>query len=161
IESIRVLDPASQRSLDALEEVLLLPPREFAQDRLGQASARAVDTRAADLALARQERRDLVEAVRTGLVLPGMESLLPYFYDSVGTLADYLPATTVVWAEQASAHEAAIEAAWRQVEAHAAAATAEGRFHPEPDALYLSPSAWRDRLARRPRVEVESLESLA
>jgi transcription-repair coupling factor (superfamily II helicase) len=161
IESIRLLDPTSQRSLDALEEVLLLPLREFAHDRLGAAAARAVDTRAADLALARRERRDLVEAVRTGLVLPGMEALLPYFYESLGTLADYLPTGTVVWAEQASAHETAVEAAWRQVDTHAAAAVAEGRFHPEPDALYLPTAEWRDRLAGRPRIEIEALESLA
>jgi transcription-repair coupling factor (superfamily II helicase) len=161
IESIRLLDAGSQRSLDALEEVLLLPLREFAQDRLGAAAARLVDTRAADLALARQERRDLVEAVRTGLVLPGMESLLPYLYESLGTLADYLPSGTIVWAEQASAHEAAVEAAWGQIETHAAAASAEGRFHPEPAELYLPPSAWRERLAGRRRIEVESLENLA
>ena len=161
IETIRLLDTASQRSLDRVEEALLLPLREFAQDRLGSAAARAIDTRAADLALARQERRDLVEAVRTGLVLPGMEALLPYLYESLGTLADYLPANTLVWAEQASALETASEAAWRQIEAHAAAASAEGRFHPEPEASYLPPAEWRRRLDGRLRVEVEGLESLA
>ena len=101
IESIRQLDTSSQRSLDRIEEVLLLPLREFAQDRLGPSAARAIDTRAADVALARNERRDLVEAVRTGLVLPGMEALLPYLYDSLGTLADYLPENTLVWAVRA------------------------------------------------------------
>ncbi len=161
IESIRLLDTVSQRSLDRVEEVLLLPLREFAQDRLGPGAARAVDARAADVALARQERRDLVEAVRTGLVLPGMEALLPYLYDSLGTLADFLPANTLVWAEQASALETANEAAWQQIEAHAAAAAAEGRFHPEADRLYLPPAEWRRRLDGRPRVESEGLESLA
>jgi len=161
IESIRQLDTASQRSLDRVEEVLLLPLREFAQDRLGPAAARAIDTRAADVALARQERRDLVEAVRTGLVLPGMEALLPYLYESLGALADYLPANTLVWAEHASALETASEATWRQIEAHATAADTEGRFHPEPAAAYLPPAEWRQRLEGLPRVEIEGLESLA
>jgi transcription-repair coupling factor (superfamily II helicase) len=161
IESIRLLDTVSQRSLDRVEEVLLLPLREFALDRLGAAAARLVDTRAADVALARQERRDLVEAVRTGLVLPGMEMLLPYFYERLGTIAEYLPAGTLIWAEQASALEVAAESTWRQVEAHTAEAAAEGRFHPEPEALYLPPAAWRQGLAGRPRVEVESLDELA
>jgi transcription-repair coupling factor (superfamily II helicase) len=161
IESIRILDTSSQRSLDRLEEVLLLPLREFAQDRLDPAVARAVDTRAADIALARQERRDLVEAVRTGLVLPGMETLLPYLYEPLGTLADFLPPDTLVWAEHASGLETATEAAWAQVEAHAASASAEGRFHPEPRALYLPPAEWRNRLENLPRVEVEGLEGLA
>jgi transcription-repair coupling factor (superfamily II helicase) len=161
VESIRLLDPGSQRSLDRLEEVLLLPLREFAQDRLGPGVARAIDTRAADIALARQERRDLVEAVRTGLVLPGMEALLPYLYERLGALADFLPAGTLVWAEHASGLETGTEAAWGQIGQHAASAAEAGRFHPEPEALYLPPSESRARLEGRPRVEVEGLQSLA
>ena len=161
IESIRLLDTQSQRSLDRIEEVLLLPLREFAQDRLEPGTARAIDLRAGDVALARQERRDLVEAVRTGLVLPGMEALLPYLYEPLGTLADFLPVGTLVWAERASALEVATEGAWQQIEAHAEAASTAGRFHPEPAALYLPPSEWRQRLEGLPRVEVEGLETLA
>jgi len=161
VETIRRLDTTSQRSLDALEEALLLPLREFGQDRLGPGVARAIDTRAADVALARSERRDLVEAVKSGLVLPGMEALLPYLYEPLGALADYLPANTLVWAEQASGLETAAEAGWQQIEAHAAAADTEGRFHPEPAMLYLPPAEWRTRLQGRPRVEIEGLESLA
>src|SRR6185295_16514150 len=94
VESIREFDPSSQRSLDRLEDVLLLPMREFGLSRLGPGAAYRVDERAAEIGLARQERRDLVEAVRGGLVLPGMECLLPYLYDETGTLADFLPAKT-------------------------------------------------------------------
>jgi transcription-repair coupling factor (superfamily II helicase) len=160
IERIRVLDAGSQRSLDAVEDLLLLPLREFAQDRLGPNVARAIDERAADVALARQERRDLVDAVRSGLVLPGMEVLLPYLYETLGTLADFLPDGTLVWAEHASALESAAEAAWQSVESHAAAADAEGRFHPPPETLYQRPGEWRRRLDAFPRVEIEGLESL-
>ena len=161
IESIRLLDASSQRSLDAIEDLLLLPLREFAQHQLGSSVARAIDERAADVALARQERRDLVEAVRSGLVLPGMEALLPYLHASLGTLADFLPEGTLVWVEQGSGLEAAVEATWQQVVSHAAAAENEGRFHPPAEALYLPPSEWRERLGRWARVEVEGLESLA
>src|SRR5205814_6403804 len=58
IESVREFDPGSQRSLGSLEDVLLLPIREFGLSRLGAASARLVDDRAAEIGLARQERRD-------------------------------------------------------------------------------------------------------
>ena len=47
--------------------LLVLPVQEFGRSRLDAAAARAVDVRAAEIGLARQERRDLVEAVRTGL----------------------------------------------------------------------------------------------
>jgi transcription-repair coupling factor (superfamily II helicase) len=160
IESLRVFDAASQRSLEPVEEVLLLPVREFGLTRLGPSAARLVDARAAELGLARQERRDLVEAVRCGLVLPGAEQWLPYLYEDPGSLADYLPPGTVLWVQGAAEVEAAIERGWAQVEAHAADAAREGRFHPPPDRLYLPPPAWRAAAERRPRVEAEALELL-
>jgi transcription-repair coupling factor (superfamily II helicase) len=160
VESVRLFDAGSQRSLERVEDVLLLPVREFGLSRLGVEAARAVDARAAEIGLARQERRDLVEAVRTGLVLPGLEQLLPYLYDEPATLADFLPSDTVLWMQEAGAIDAAVETAWVQVESHAAEATREGRFHPPPDRLYLTPGQWRRALAGRPRVEVETLDSV-
>src|SRR5213079_2799223 len=47
-----------------------------------------------------------------------------------------------------------------QIEAHAAEAAREARFHPPPEGLYLPAAAWRAALADRPRVEVEALEVL-
>ena len=160
--ALREFDPASQRSLDRLEEVLLLPMREFGRSRLGPDGGASVDERAAELGLARQERRDLVEAVRSGLVLPGIEALLPYLYDELGTLADYLPPDTLVLDAGGGGDRAApSRRRGRRSEAHAEAATHDGRFHPPPERLYLDPAAWRDALAGRPRVEVEGLEELA
>src|SRR5207247_2379532 len=80
-----------------------LPMRELGLSRLGAAAARLVDARAAELGLGRRERRDLVEAVRSQLVLPGTEQLLPYLYAEPGTLADYLPARTLLWMQGARA----------------------------------------------------------
>src|SRR5206468_12461768 len=101
-----------------------------------------------------------VEAVRSRLVLPGFEQLLPYLYGEPATLADYLPPGTLVWLQEAGAVEAAVETVWAQVESHATEATREGRFHPPPDALYVAPAAWRKLLARRLRVDVEALDVL-
>src|SRR5207245_9529126 len=110
--------------------------------------------------LGRQERRDLVEAVRSQLVLPGTEQLLPYLYEEPGTLADYLPARALLWMQGAGTVEVAVETAWVQIEAHAAAAAREARFHPPAELLYVHAGAWRAALAGRPRVEVEALEVL-
>ncbi len=161
VERMREFDPTSQRSLDRVEEVLLLPMQELGRSRLGPGPARLVDERAAEIGLARQERRELAEAVRSGLVVPGIEFLLPYLYDGLGTLADYLPTGTLCWMLGAGAVDAAVEAAWAQITSHAEAAQRDGRFYPPPDRLYLDPPAWRAALAGRPRVELESLEELA
>ena len=161
IERLREFDPESQRSLERVEEALLLPVQELGRSRLGPASARLVDERAAEIGLARQERRELVEAVRSGLAVPGIEFLLPYLYEELATLADYLPAGTLCWILDAGAVDAAVESAWTQVTTHAEAAQHDGRFFPPPERLYLDPGSWRALLAGRPRVEVESLEELA
>ncbi len=161
IERLRAFDPTSQRSLETVEEALLLPMQEFGRSRFGPEAARRVDARAADLGLARQERRDLVEAVRSGLALPGSQWLLPYLYDELVTLADYLPRDTLIWAVEAGELEAAAEIGWTAVEQHAAAAQREGRFYPEPRQLYLEPARARELLAPFARVDVEGLDELA
>ncbi len=161
IETIRTFDPDGQRSLDTLEDVVLLPMREYALSHLGPTAARLVDERAAELGLARQERRDLVEAVRSGLVVPGMEQLLPYLFEEPGTLADYLPQGTLVWVQGVVEVETTLDAAWEEVQGHAASAAAAGRFHPPPERLYLDPAGARQRLARSPRIDAEALEPLA
>ena len=160
VETLRGFDPTSQRSLDRLEDVLLLPVRELGLSRLGPDAARRVDERAAEIGLARQERRDLVEAVRTGLVLPGVEQLLPYLYDAPGTLAEYLPAGTRLWMQGAAAIDAMVEKTWAEIQARAAEASTEGRFHALPEEIHVTPGAWRAALAGRPRVDVEALDLL-
>jgi transcription-repair coupling factor (superfamily II helicase) len=161
VERLREFDPVSQRSLDRVEEVLLLPMQELGRSRLGPGAARLVDERAAEIGLARQERRELAEAVRSGIVVPGIEFVLPYLYDALGTLADYLPQGTLCLILGAGGIEAAVESAWAQVATHAEAAQHDGRFFPPPERLYVDPPALRAVLAGRPRVEVESLEELA
>jgi transcription-repair coupling factor (superfamily II helicase) len=151
VESIREFDPTSQRSLDAIEDLLALPMQEFSRARLGPEAARRVDDRAADVGLARHERRDLVEAVRTGLALPGSEFLLPYLHEDLATVADYLPHDTLLWVVGAAELDAAIERWWTTVEEHAAAAQRDGRFFPEPSRLYLDPASWRTRACARRR----------
>src|SRR5438876_2647838 len=160
IESLRSLDPTSQRSLGPVEKLLLLPVAEFGRARLGADTARAVDDRAAELGLARRERRELVESVRSGLLLPGAEFLLPYLYPELARMADYLPGDTVVWLQAPAEVEAAAEAGWIQVQAHAADAAREGRFHPPPERLYLPPAEWREVLGGRRRVEAEGIDIL-
>src|SRR5437762_12739813 len=160
VESLRAFDPSSQRSQGRVEDVLLLPIRELGLSRLGAAAARLVDARGAELGLGRQERRDLVEAVRSQLGLPGTDQPTPYLYAEPGTLADYLPAGTLLWMQGAGAVEAAVETAWVQIEAHAAEAASEARFHPPAERLYLPAAAWRAALADRPRGEVEAAEVL-
>jgi transcription-repair coupling factor (superfamily II helicase) len=161
IESLREFDAESQRSLQALEELLVLPVTEVPRSRLGPASARRVDDRAADIGVARRERRDLVEAVRERLMLPGFEQLLPLLYERLATVEQYCPGDTIVWVQGNADVDAEIERTWERVREHAATAEERGVFHPPAGVLYLSPAEWRATLAGRPVVEVDAVEQLA
>src|SRR5690606_6709389 len=87
IDSIRAFDPESQRSLDKVDEVRLLPGREVPMD---EASAqRAMD--------ALRERFDidtrrsaLFQDLKAGVAPAGIEYYLPLFFDASATLFDYL-----------------------------------------------------------------------
>ncbi|MFN8627500.1 MAG: transcription-repair coupling factor [Candidatus Binatia bacterium] len=162
IESIREFDPGSQRSLQAHAEFLILPVREFdAHGRSNRDTLRAIEMRAFDLDVSRDERTQMLDGLANGLPFPGVEFFLPYFYPNLDTLAAYLPANATVWMDGAGAVDAAIEHAWAAIERRATERTAEHRFLPPADRLYLSPAEWRAAFAGWPTIELEPLELLA
>jgi transcription-repair coupling factor (superfamily II helicase) len=162
IESIHEFDPVSQRSLQRHPEFLILPVREFdAHGRSNREALRVIEARAFELEVSRDERTQMLEGLTNGLLFPGVEFFLPYFYPSLDTLAAYLPAETVLWLDSAGEVDAAIEHAWAEIERRAAERTAEHRFLPPVDGLYISPSEWRAAFSGRPTIELEPLAMLA
>lgn len=161
IETLHEFDPISQRLGAPQPELLILPMRELDPDSRRQPEiARAIEMRALDLDVARDERRLMLDGLATGLLYPGVEFALPYFYPALDTLWDYLPDGTVVILDQAGEIDAALERSAAVVERRAAEREAEHRFFPPPEHLYLTPAAWRAGLARHPVVELEMLEML-
>ncbi len=89
LESIRLFDPAAQRSVGAsLEELVLLPAREVVLTPAVRERALA----------GRSRRRDprVWQHLQEGLSFPGIERHLSEFYPEPETLWDYLPPETVV-----------------------------------------------------------------
>jgi transcription-repair coupling factor (superfamily II helicase) len=89
LESIRFFDPATQRSVGAsLEELVLLPAREVVLTPAVRERALA----------GRSRRRDprMWQHLQEGISFPGLERHLAEFYPEPETLWDYLPPDTVV-----------------------------------------------------------------
>ena len=162
IEAMHAFDPVSQRLAGRQPELLLLPMREF-DPTAGQRPevARAIEMRALDFELARDERLLMMDGLASGLLFPGVEFCLPYFHAELGTLWDYLPDGCAVFVDQAGEVDAQLERAAALVERRASEREAEHRFFPPPERLYLSLSAWRTALAAHPAVEFETLDVLA
>ncbi len=162
IESMREFDPGSQRSLGARAELVVLPVRELdARGRQSKEALRAITQRLQELEVGRVERDQILDGLANGLLFPGIEFYLPYFYPELDLLAAYLPADTLVWVDQAGAVDAALEQAWSEVERLAAERTAAQRFLPPPERLYARPGDWRAAVARFPLVEIEGLDLMS
>src|SRR5690606_17821616 len=87
IDSIRVFDPDSQRSLDTIQEVRLLPGREFPMDEDARAKFRS---RWRELLEGDPTRSRIYKDMGAGVATAGIEYYLPLFFDDTATVFDYL-----------------------------------------------------------------------
>ncbi|MBI4524731.1 MAG: transcription-repair coupling factor [Deltaproteobacteria bacterium] len=159
LESIRIFDPSTQRSKDDLQELLLLPMKEFALKRgLSPERKREIEKRAEELELGRTEKNSILDAVAEGIPFPGMEFLVPYFYPALTAAFSYFPPETLVWLDEAAHVETEVDRFDRLTWERGAKAREEGRFSPPVESLYLAGSDWRNAIARFQLVRGESLD---
>ncbi len=98
VESLRIFDPATQRTIRPVEEVALGPGSEALGKYGPQALERLGDPLASHrllLAIQEEMRREL-ERLAQGHSFRGVEWYLPYFYPQPASLLDYLPAQTTL-----------------------------------------------------------------
>ncbi|MEE7567397.1 transcription-repair coupling factor, partial [Xanthomonas sp. Kuri4-3] len=162
IDSIRAFDPESQRSLDPVPSVKMLPGREVPMDDASVERVLAtlrerfdVDTR----------RSALYQDLKSGLAPSGIEYYLPLFFDAparsgtkaaargTATLFDYLGDHVLPLLAPDVSNAA--DAFWTQTQQRY-----EQRRHDverpllAPDELYQSPDVLRERLNTLARIEV-------
>ena len=88
IESIRTFDIDTQRSIYPVPEIRLLPAREFPLDDAGQTRFRQSFRERFE---GDPSKSRLYKDVSNGLEPAGIEYYLPLFFETTGTLFDYLP----------------------------------------------------------------------
>ncbi len=93
IESLRTFDPETQRSIDTVPAIHMLPGHEFPMDKKGQEYFRRQFLETFDV-----NHRDcpIYQDIGKGIASPGIEYYLPLFFAETATLFDYLPASTRV-----------------------------------------------------------------
>ncbi len=95
IESIRTFDVDTQRSIYKVQEVRLLPAREFPTDDKARTTFRG---RFREVFEGDPARRRIYKDVSQGVMPAGIEYYLPLFFEQTATLADYLPQGSTVLA---------------------------------------------------------------
>jgi len=111
IDAIKTFDVDTQRTLYAVNEVRLLPAREFPLDDAARARFRG---RFREMFEGDPSKKGLYRDVSNGVPAAGVEYYLPLFFDAVATLFDYLPPDTTL----ALHHDVpgAIDAFWRDAQ---------------------------------------------
>jgi len=102
IESIRTFDPETQRSIDKVSQIRLLPAREFPVD---EAAIRRFRQAWRDLFEGDPQRALIYRDVSEGVIPGGIEYYLPLFVEETATLFDYLPGNCCL-VESEDAHNA-------------------------------------------------------
>jgi len=150
IESIRVFDPATQRSGAKRGKLTLRPVSEVPLDKASIARFRS-----AWRELFEQGAADdpLYQSISAGRRHPGMEHWVPLFHERMETLLDYLPGASVSLDHQA---EDVLGARLEMIEDHFSARRAVPRdgevpYRPlPPGRLYLARAGWDAMLAGGP-----------
>lgn len=94
IETLRTFDPDTQRSVDRIQQVELLPAFEFPWDKQARSAFRG---RWFEQFPNADKSAPVYQDVSQGITSPGIEYYLPLFFDATATLFDYLPASTRVF----------------------------------------------------------------
>jgi len=94
IESLRRFDPQTQRTLDKVEKIELLPAREFPLDKDSISAFRKRFRERFEVDL---QRCPLYQDISSGLIPAGIEYWLPLFFEQSASLLDYLPEQTQVF----------------------------------------------------------------
>ncbi len=151
VDTIAVFDVETQRSVEKVKSVNLLPAHEFPLDEKGISIFRSNYRNlfpGADL-----RRHVIYQAISKGAVPAGIEYYLPLFFPGMATLFDYLPQNCRV----VTVDDIKQRAEEFDVEAHKRASQNVGNpDHPplEPYSLFLSPNELLSKLKALPLISL-------
>ncbi|MBD2836609.1 transcription-repair coupling factor [Pseudomonas sp. JM0905a] len=148
IETLRTFDPETQRSVDKVDSIRLLPAREFPLDKKAVTDFRGRFRERFDVDF---RRCPIYQDLASGITPAGIEYYLPLFFEESATLFDYLPADTQVFSLPGI--EQAAEQFWTDVRSR----YEERRVDPErplvpPAELFLPVEDCFARLKGSPRL---------
>lgn len=153
IDSLRLFDVDSQRTLEAVPAINLLPAHEFPTDK---AAIELFRTRWRERFDVRREPEHIYQQVSKGTLPAGIEYWQPLFFDEpLPALFHYLPTTTLM--VHCGEITTSAERFWQDVEAR----YDNRRVDPmrpllEPTELWLRPDALMGEINRFPRVQMST-----
>ncbi len=164
LESIKIFDPQTQRTLKPLQKLVLLP---ISEAELGEASEKRFRSRYVELFGGATGNDPLYEAVSAGHRHPGQEHWLPLFNEKLETLFDYLPGVTLSFDNAVDeAAKQRLQQITEHYEARVEALEIEAFGAPPykpvpPDQMYLDEQSWKRHLHGRTKVRMSPFDEAA
>ncbi len=160
IDSIRSFDVDSQRSIYKVNDVRLLPAREFPMSEAAQTRFRQNFRIKFE---GDPSKSRVYKDITKGVPSAGIEYYLPLFFESTARFTDYLPEGTVICAVHGlQGLQAAVDAFWQDT--HSRYATLRGdRANPvmPPHDLFLAPDEFFGSIKPFARVEFDTVAAAA
>ncbi|WP_111641930.1 transcription-repair coupling factor [Marinimicrobium alkaliphilum] len=150
IDTLRTFDPETQRTIEQVDQIQLLPAHEFPLDKAGISRFREqwhqqfdVDHRACPV----------YQDVCAGISPPGVEYYLPLFFAQCSTLFDYLPSDTQIYT--LGDVPAAAEHFWHELNSRYESRRVDPtRPILRPDQIYLPVETLNQQLKRYGRTQI-------
>jgi transcription-repair coupling factor (superfamily II helicase) len=156
-ETIRYFDPLTQRSLQAVDELVLLPSKEIllTDEVLADISPR-LKACCDDLEIPADRRRAIHEELKNAVYFQGVEFLQPLLHPGLETIFDYAPGATLVLLDPEAIREA-VSRYGEEIASGADKARSVKRPHAPPAELFLNASDLDAIITGRSRLELSGL----
>lgn len=155
IETLRTFEPETQRSIEQVDSIRLLPAREFPFEKKARNDFRARFRERFDVDY---RRCPLFQDISNGILAGGIEAYLPLFFEHTASIFDYLPTQSLFFTLDNI--EQAAEQFWQDV---------RGRYQERcgdierpllpPDELYLPVEDFFAELKQQPRIVLQQQDS--
>lgn len=157
IETIRTFDPLTQRSLQPMEELVLLPSRELLlTDEVLEDIAPRLKSLCDALDIPANRRREILEEMRSAIYFQGVEFLQPLLHPGLESIFGYAGSAALVVVDPEAVREAVSSFAG-DVAAGAARAAENGQPHSPATELYLEAEEFFRGVESRCRIEMGGL----
>ena len=157
-ETIRAFDPLTQRSLQPVEELVLLPSREvLLSDEVLEEIAPRLKKLCDDLDIPTNRRRLILDDLHNAVYFQGIDFLQPLLHPGLETIFDYFSADTPLILLDPEAVTYASLSLCEEVEAGVVKAATAGLAHSPSRELFLTDSDLNSLFTERRVIELSGL----
>lgn len=159
IESLREFDTVTQRSLEQLDLVTILPGREIViSDTTCAAAKQNIEHVVAETGASFNALNKLLTHIEEKLFFPGVEWYAPYLHGSLETLLEYISEQTFVVFDEPDEIARTAHTVLTNVRRQHHKIVKRGRLLPEPAMLYRSFEQLKTQCAKQQQISLKLLD---